>query len=193
MTAHFSAENRSRAEALVALYPKPRSALVPLCHLAQSQDGWLSAEAMEEIAELCGVTPAEVYGTATFYDMFHCERVGRHVIAICTNVACLLAGAYELVAYAERRLGIRCGQTTGDGEFTLEEAECLAGCDGPPCVQVNHRFVKARDPASFDALIAGLRRGEYEGEIPRHGTLCRVERAVALPGAATPRTRRSGG
>jgi NADH-quinone oxidoreductase E subunit len=193
VTAHFSAENRSRAEALVGLYPKPRSALVPLCHLAQSQDGWLCAEAMEEIAELCGVTPAEVYGTATFYDMFHREPVGRHVIAICTNVACLLAGAYELVEYAEHRLGIRCGETTADGEFTLEEAECLAGCDGPPCVQVNHRFVGARDPASFDALVAGLQQGEYEGEIPRHGTLCRVERAVSLPGAATPRRGRPRG
>ncbi|MFZ0058464.1 MAG: NAD(P)H-dependent oxidoreductase subunit E [Acidimicrobiales bacterium] len=193
MTAHFSAENRSRAEALVALYPRRRSALIPLCHLAQAQDGWLCAEAMEEIADLCGVTPAEVYGTATFYDMLHTERVGRHVIAICTNIACLLSGAYELVEHAERRLGIRCGQTTADGEFTLEEAECLAGCDAAPCVQVNHRYVGALSEASFDALLADLAQGERRGEIPRHGVLCRVERAVALPGTAAPSRARQGG
>ncbi|HXZ82547.1 MAG TPA: NAD(P)H-dependent oxidoreductase subunit E [Acidimicrobiales bacterium] len=187
MTAHFSAENRARAEAFVALYPQPRSALIPLCHLAQSQDGWLCAAAMEEIAELCGITPAEVYGTATFYDMLRTERVGRHVISICTNIACLLSGAYELLAHAESRLGIRCGQTTEDGEFTLEEAECLAGCDTAPCVQVNHRFVAAADGESFDALIAGLQDGRHGGEIPRHGVLSRIERAVGLPGAETPR------
>jgi len=185
VTAHFSAENRARAEALVALYPQSRSALVPLCHLAQAQDGWLCAEAMEEIAELCGTTPAEVYGTATFYDMLHTERVGRHVIAICTNIACLLAGAYELVEHAERRLGVRCGQTTEDGEFTLEEAECLAGCDAAPCVQVNHRFVGPLDADGFDRLVAELAAGKRRAEIPRHGVLCRIERTVGLPGAET--------
>jgi NADH-quinone oxidoreductase E subunit len=188
VTAYFSAPNRARAEALVELYPRPRSALIPLCHLAQSQDGWLCAAAMEEIADLCGVTPAEVYGTVTFYDMLHTERVGRFVIGICTNIACLLAGAYELVDHAERRLGVRCGQTTEDGLFTLEEAECLAGCDAAPCVQVNHRFVDATDEASFDALIADLVAGRRAAEIPRHGVLCRIERAVGLPGAA-PATR----
>ncbi len=193
MTAYFTEDNRARAEALVGLYPQPRSALIPLCHLAQSQDGWLCAEAMEEIAELCGVTPADVYGTATFYDMLHTEPVGRHVISICTNIACLLAGAYELVEHAEERLGIRCGQTTEDGEFTLEEAECLAGCDAAPCVQVNHRFVEAADGASFDALIADLPTGGRASEIPPHGVLCRVERAVGLPGAEGPSRRRTRG
>ena len=187
MTAHFSAENRARAEALVALYPQSRSALVPLCHLAQAQDGWLCAEAMEEIAELCGTTPAEVYGTATFYDMLHTERVGRHVIAICTNIACLLAGAYELVEHAERRLGVRCGQTTEDGEFTLEEAECLAGCDAAPCVQVNHRFVAAGDAASFDAPpVARIFSGDtfIHCECSRIESICASKMARQFPAAS---------
>ena len=85
---------------------KRRSALIPLCHLAQSQDGYLTAAAMEEIGELCGVSAAEVYGTATFYDMLHTEPVGRNVIAVCTNIACLLAGAYELLEHAEETLGV---------------------------------------------------------------------------------------
>src|ERR1700678_4205073 len=99
-----------RARELVALYPKPRSALIPLCHLAQEQDGWLMPEAMEEIAALVGVTAAEVRGTASFYDMLHTEPVGRYVVAGCTNIACMLAGAYEVLSHAERRLGIRVGQ-----------------------------------------------------------------------------------
>ena len=181
---HFDARNRERAEATVALYPEKRSALIPLCHLAQAQDGYLTREAMEEIGELCGVSSAEVYGTATFYDMLFTEPVGTHVIAICTNIACLLDGAYELLEHAQERLGIHVGQTTDDGEFTLEEAECLAGCDLAPCVQVNHRFVGPLDADGFDSLVDDLRESRRHNEIPRHGVLCRVERTVGLPGNA---------
>ncbi|MCU1492612.1 MAG: NADH-quinone oxidoreductase, subunit [Acidimicrobiaceae bacterium] len=178
--AHLSDENMERARRLVAVYPERRSALIPLCHLAQGQDGWLTPEAMEDIAELVGVTPAEVYGTATFYDMLHTEPVGRHVIAVCTNIACMLEGAYELLEHIEEHLGARVGQTTEDGEFTVEEAECLAGCDAAPCVQVNHRFFGPLDSAGFDRLADDLRAGRLAGEVPRHGVLCRVERSVGL-------------
>jgi len=180
--ARFDEDNRARAEAIVALYPKPRSALIPLCHLSQGQNGYLTRQAMEEIGELCGVSAAEVYGTATFYDMLHTEPVGRYVIAVCTNIACLLADAYDFLEHAERRLGIRVGQTTEDGEFSLEEAECLAGCDMAPCVQVNHRFVGQLDADGFDKLLLDLRAGRLNSDIPHHGVLCRVERSVNLPG-----------
>ncbi|MCU1488866.1 MAG: NADH-quinone oxidoreductase, subunit [Acidimicrobiaceae bacterium] len=181
-------ENLERARAIVALYPERRSALIPLCHLAQSQEGWLSPEAMEDVAVLCGVTPAEVRGTASFYDMLHTEPVGRHVVAVCTNIACLLAGAYELIEHAEKHLGVSVGQTTEDGEFTLEEAECLAGCDIAPCVQVNHRFFGPLDGPGFESLTAELRAGRLAELVPRHGVLCRVERNVSLPArdAASP-------
>jgi len=86
-----------------------------MCHLAQEQDGWLTEEAMEDIAELCGVTPAEVRGTATFYDMLHTEPVGEYVISVCTNIACLLGGADELLEHAEERLGVRAGGSTPTG------------------------------------------------------------------------------
>ncbi|MDA8291918.1 MAG: NADH-quinone oxidoreductase subunit NuoE [Actinomycetota bacterium] len=178
--AHLSEENLERARRVVAVYPHRRSALIPLCHLAQSQDGWLTEEAMEDIAHLTGVTPAEVRGTASFYDMLHTEPVGRHVVAVCTNVACMLAGAYELLEHAERRLGVHPGQTTEDGEFTLEEAECLAGCDTAPCVQVNHRFFGPLDADGFDRLVEDLAAGALADEVPRHGVLCRVERTVGL-------------
>lgn len=177
---HLHAEMRQRAEDLVALYPEPRSALIPLCHLAQEQDGWLRPEAMSEIGELCGVTAAEVKGTATFYDMLHTEPVGRYVVAVCTNIACLLGGALELLEHAESTLGVRAGGTTADGVFTLHEAECLADCDKTVCVQVNHRYVGAQSPETFDALVEDLRAGRLDDTVPPHGTLVRVQRSVGL-------------
>jgi NADH-quinone oxidoreductase E subunit len=177
---HLQADIRTRAEELVALYPEPRSALIPLCHLAQEQDGWLRPEALSEIAGLCGVTAAEVRGTATFYDMLHTEPVGTYVVSVCTNIACLLGGALELLEHAESTLGVRAGGTTPDGTFTLHEAECLADCDRVPCVQVNHRYVGAQTPESFDALVEDLRAGRLSDTVPVHGTLVRVRRSVGL-------------
>ncbi len=176
----FSPEMADRARALVALYPEPRSALIPLCHLAQEQDGWLQVDAMEEIAELVGVTPAEVRGTASFYDMLHTEPVGRYVVSVCTNIACLLGGAEELLAHAEATLGVRAGGTTADGVITLEDAECLADCDRTPCVTVNHRYVGGLSPEAFDQLVDDLRAGRRAEEIPPHGTLVRVRRNGGL-------------
>ena len=177
---HLNADMAERARALVALYPERRSALIPLCHLAQEQDGWLQPEAMEDIAELCGVTPAEVRGTATFYDMLFTEPVGTYVVSVCTNIACMLGGALELLEHAESSLGVRPGGTTPDGAFTLEEAECLADCDRTPCVQVNHRYVGGQTPESFDRLLADLRGGRLADTVPTHGTLVRVRRSVGL-------------
>jgi NADH-quinone oxidoreductase E subunit len=177
---HLNADVRERAKELVALYPQPRSALIPLCHLAQEQDGWLRPEAVEEIAEICGVTAAEVQGTATFYDMLHTEPVGTYVVSVCTNIACMLGGALELLEHAESALGVRAGGTTTDGVFTLEESECLADCDRTPCVQVNHRYMGAQTPESFDTLLDDLRSGALSGTVPPHGTLVRVRRSVGL-------------
>jgi NADH-quinone oxidoreductase E subunit len=177
---HLNATIRQRAEELIALYPERRSALIPLCHLAQEQDGWLTPEAITEIGDLCGVTAAEVKGTATFYDMLHTEPVGKYVVAVCTNIACLLGGALELLEHAESTLGVRAGGTTPDGVFTLHEAECLADCDKTVCVQVNHRYVGAQSPGTFDTLVDDLRAGRLDETVPPHGTLVRVRRSVGL-------------
>ncbi len=177
---HLSADTLTRARQVIALYPEPRSALIPLCHLAQEQDGWLTPAAMTDIAGLVGVTPTEVLGTASFYDMLHTEPVGTHVVSLCTNIACLLNGAAELLEHAESSLEVNAGGTTVDGTITLEEAECLADCDRAPCVQVNHRFVGAQTPESFDRLIADLRSGARSQDIPDHGTLIRVHRSTGL-------------
>ena len=164
----------------MALYPHPRSALIPVCHLAQEQDGWLRPEAVPEIAELVGVSPAEVVGTATFYDMLHTEPVGTYVVSVCTNIACMLRGAYELLEHAETRLGIRAGATTADGTFTLEEVECIADCGRAPCVAVNHRFFGNVTNDSFDQLADDLVAGRLASDVPPHGTLVRVRREGGL-------------
>ena len=179
-TRHLSDELRARAEQLLALYPHRRSALLPICHLAQEQDGWLRPEVVPEIAELVGLSPAEVLGTASFYDMLHTEPVGRYLVSVCTNIACMLRGAYELLEHAEERLEVRSGGTSADGLFTLEEAECLADCGRAPVCQVNHRFFGDLTADGFDRLVADLRDGRLDDEVPPHGTLVRVRRRGAL-------------
>jgi len=101
-------------------------------------------------------------------------------VAVCTNIACLLGGALELLVHAESTLGVRAGGTTPDGVFTLHEAECLADCDKTVCVQVNHRYVGAQSPETFDALLDDLRAGRLDEAVPPHGTLVRVRRSVGL-------------
>ena len=177
---HFRIDIRQRAEELVALYPRPRSAMLPLLHLAQEQDGYLSDEGIAEVAELTGTTPADVRGTASFYDMFHLEPVGKYVVAVCTNIACLLAGGEELLEHARATLGCSVGATSDDGLFTLEEAECLADCNHAPCVQVNHRYVRTTTAEAFDTMIDELRRGRRDSDVPAHGTLIRVRRSGGL-------------
>lgn len=179
--ARLSAENVQRAKDLIALYPQPRSALIPILHVAQEQDGWLTLDGMAHVAELVGVAPAEVYGTASFYDMLFTHPVGRHLVSICTNLACLISGGTELLEHAESTLGVAPGGTTDDGEFTLEEVECIALCGNAPCLAVNWRFFGDMTPESFDQLVDDLRSGRLAGEVPPHGTLCRVRRDAPVP------------
>jgi NADH-quinone oxidoreductase E subunit len=181
----LSQDNLVRARALVALYPHKRSALVPVLHVLQEQDGYLSPEGIEDVAALLGLTAAEVRGTASFYDMFHLEPIGRYLVAVCTNIACMLDGAYELLEHVQEDLGVHPGGTTSDGVFTLEEAECLALCGNAPCVTVNWRFFGNMTPHGWDELAADLRAGRLDAEVPPHGTLCRVRRAVGLPAGPT--------
>ncbi len=177
---HFRTDLRQRAVELVSLYPRKRSAMLPLLHLAQEQDGYVTDEAMAEIAELTGTTPAEVRGTAAFYDMFHLEPVGKYVVGVCTNIACLLAGGEDLLAHASSTLGCAVGGTSADGLFTLEETECLADCNIAPVVQVNHRYVRTTTPELFDALVDDLRNGRLDHDVPPHGTLIRIRRSGGL-------------
>src|SRR3954454_894221 len=164
--ARLTPENEQRARDLIALYPQSRSALIPILHVAQEQDGWLTPEATEHIAELLGLTAVEVFGTASFYDMIFTHPVGRHLVSVCTNIACMLNGGYELLEHAEERLGVHAGGTTTDGEFTLEEVECIALCGNAPCLTVNWRFFGDVTDQKFDQLLEDLRADRMSAEIP---------------------------
>ncbi len=171
-------EQQVLAEALeiVKLYPERKSATIPLCHLAQSMDGYLAKDAIEHIAELTGTTSAEVYGTASFYDMIQLRPVGKYVVGVCTNIACMLQGGYELLEEAESTFGAAVGETSSDGLFTVEEVECLATCDRAPCLHVNYRYFGPLNAEGVAKLKEDLVSGHLSNEVPIHGVLSRVKR-----------------
>ena len=185
----LSDDNVKLAREIIARYPRPKSALVPLLHLAQEQDGFVTREAMVHIGELVGVTSAEVYGTASFYEMFRFEPVGKYLINICGTMSCALMGAHELMHRAEEKLGVKAGGTTSDGLITLAHAECQAACTEAPCLQVNYRYRYRVSPEQVEQLIDDLRAGRLADEIPAHGILARVRQQVSAErfvGAVSP-------
>ena len=175
---HLSIANLVTAREIIARYPRPKSALIPLLHLAQEQDGYVTNEAIAHIGELVGASSAEVYGTCTFYEMFKMEPVGRYLVNICSTLSCQLMGADELMHHAEERLGIKAGGTTPDGLITLEHAECQAACTEAPCLQVNYRYRYRVSNGDIDRLFDDLRSGALDGEIPPHGTLAKVRQSI---------------
>ena len=172
----LNSANEAQAAEIIGWFPRPRSALIPLLHLAQAQDGYLTDEAMRRIAELVGATPAEVKGTAGFYEMFRFEPVGTYLVNVCTNISCLLWGGEELLEHACESLDVEVGGTTDDGMFTVEEAECIAACTEAPCLQVNYRYRGRVTPADFDRLIEDLRAGRTG--IASHGVLAQVRQSI---------------
>ena len=177
--ARLTPDNEALARAIIARYPHPKSALIPLCHLAQEQHGWLTDEAMVHIGELIGCTSAEVLGTASFYEMFKLHPVGRYCVNVCTNISCQLLGAEELLEHAEETLGIRAGGTTEDGAITLEDVECIAACTEAPAIQVNYRYFHNVTADDLDQIIAEARAGTLSDRVPDHGTLGKVRQDVS--------------
>jgi NADH-quinone oxidoreductase subunit E len=182
--ARLTPENLAIAAEIIGRYPRPKSALIPLLHLAQEQDGWVTDDAMAHIAELVGVAPAEVLGTCSFYEMFKRQPVGRYVVNVCTNISCQLLGGEELLHHAEKALGVKAGNTTPDGMFTVEDVECIAACTEAPCLQVNYRYRHRITTDEFDQLVDDLRAGRLDDEVPPHGTLARVRQSIPIDRAA---------
>jgi len=135
------------------------SPLIPALRLAQDRDGWLSPEAIAEVASAVGVTPAACQAVASFYDMFELEPVGAHLVEVCTNLSCALVGAQRVVEAFEHELGVRAGETTPDGEVTLRPVECLGGCGYATVVAIDHRYRHDVTPAEVEAIVKELRDG----------------------------------
>ena len=176
--AQFTDETRARIDELVSRYPTKQAALIPALWVAQEvYGGWLPEEAMQNVANHLGLAPAEVMGVATFYTMFNKEPVGRHRIEICHNISCMVMGAEDLIHHCERRLGIPAGETTPDGEWTLERVECLGACCNPPAVQIGPKYYENVTPAQMDALFEKLKMAPSEvaspaqSQMPEQGKL----------------------
>ena len=144
-------------KAILARYPDKKSAVLPLMHLAQEAYGYMSPEAMADVAGILDLDPTHILSLAGFYTLFHEEPVGKYVLEICNDLACALCGADEFVEMASRKLGIPVEGTTPDGLFTLKTVMCLAACDKAPMLQCNLHYHEKLDEAQFDALIAQLR------------------------------------
>jgi NADH-quinone oxidoreductase subunit E len=143
---------------LVKLYPDRRSAVLPALRIAQAEHGgWLPPEALRGVADALDVTPAYCLAIASFYDMLHLEPVGRHLVEVCTNLSCALAGAQAVVDAFAAELGIAPGETTEDGAFTLRAIECAGGCGRAPVVVVDHRYHEPLRPEDVPAIVEEIR------------------------------------
>ena len=143
-----------------ALYPETRSAVLPALRLAQERYGWLPPEAFREVGDALGLTPAYCMSVASFYDMYHLEPVGRHVVEVCTNVSCALVGAQQVVEAFERELGVHAGETTDDGQITLRLIECAGGCGWGTVVAIDNRYREPVRAEDVPGIVAELRGGE---------------------------------
>ena len=163
----FTDNERRAAKALIARYPHPKSALLPLLHLAQDREGWVSPEAMRDIAELLELTPALVLGTCSFYTMFKRRPCGKLVVSVCTNVTCLVTGGPEILEQLEASFGL-------DEDVTVEEVECIAACGGAPSMQVNYEFHEQLTPETAESLVEEYKSGKRTARTISGSTMTRT-------------------
>ena len=158
---NWSTETLAQIKEMTSHYPEGRekSALVPILHLAQDENGgWLSTEVMDRVARFLNIAPIEVYEVATFYSQFNLEPVGKHLLEVCRTGPCCLEGAERLIDFLERKLGIKDGETTPDGQFTIKTVECLGACGYGPVIQVGDKYYEHLDEQKIEALLINLNK-----------------------------------
>ena len=156
-TIAFTTDQLAEVRRLRSLYPDPRGALLPVLHMAQDAFGHISLPVEEYVAGLFDLSAAHVHEVVTFYTLYFQQPKGRHVVAVCHNLSCHLAGAPEIVARLTARLGIGVGETTEDGTITLQSVECLCACEHAPMMQVDDRYELGLTPEKVDRILEGLR------------------------------------
>ncbi len=157
--ADWSHANQERAQQLMARYPDVRSAVMPLLYIASLEHGHVTDEGMRQVAELIGLTPAQVHSVASFYTMYKRDGVGRYLVSVCTSISCFLRGADDVLAAVEEATGTVDGETSDDGMFSVEHVECIGACGGAPALQVNYEFVEGVTPDKAVALCRWLADG----------------------------------
>ena len=153
----FSPEQLAEVRRLQGLYPDKRGALLPVLHMAQDTFGYVSLEVQEYVAGLFDLAPSHVHEVVTFYTLYFQQPKGRHVVAVCHNLSCFLAGAPEILAHVKQRLGVEVGETTDDGRVTLQSVECLCACEAAPMMQVDDRYELNLTREKVDRILEGLR------------------------------------
>jgi NADH-quinone oxidoreductase subunit E len=154
----FSADTEARFRHLVSIYPRKRSALVPMLLLAQAEHGYITPEAIEYIGQILELSPSDVESTLSFYTLLRRRPVGKYHIMICTNLSCMMRGSDDIQACVTRKLGVKLGETTPDGLFSAIEFECLGSCTTAPVLQVNGEFHENLDVTKVEALLEELRK-----------------------------------
>jgi NADH-quinone oxidoreductase subunit E len=152
----FAPDQLAEVRRLQSLYPDKRGALLPVLHMAQDTFGYISLEAEAYVAGLFELSPAHVHEVVTFYTLYFQKPKGRHVVAVCHNLSCHLAGAPKILAHVKRTLGIDVGETTDDGRVTLQSVECLCACEAAPMMQVDDRYELNLTPDKVDRILGGL-------------------------------------
>lgn len=158
MPVQFSETAKKKLDAIIARYPTRMAATLPALHLAQAELGALTPEVQQAVADYLKLPIAHVYGVVTFYTMFHQKPVGKNVLMVCTNVSCMLRGGYDILEHIERKLGIKAGETTSDGMFTVVEEECLAACANAPMMICGTEYYLDLTPAKVDRALEELRK-----------------------------------
>jgi NADH dehydrogenase (ubiquinone) flavoprotein 2 len=169
----FSSENLKKVDALVANYPEGHkfSAVIPVLDLAQRQHGWLPISAMHEVARVLQMPRMRVYEVATFYTMFNREPVGKYFLQVCATTPCMLRGAESITEAITKKLGIKVGETTKDGLFSLSEVECLGACVNAPMVQINDDYYEDLTASDLNEILDDLKAGKRPLPGPRSGRL----------------------
>lgn len=152
----LSPEREKHVEEILARYPNPKAACIPVLHVCQDQIGWISEEAMQFVADRLSLSTAHVKGVVTFYTLFNKEPVGKHQVWVCRTLSCALRGSDEILHHCEKRLGISPGQTTKDGKVTLRTAECLASCGTAPMMQVDKDYYENLTTVEVDRILDRL-------------------------------------
>jgi NADH-quinone oxidoreductase subunit E len=158
MAFELTSDRKAILDELLPRYPTKQAVSIPLLHLCQEQNGYINEDVIAYVARTLSLSTAEVQGVVTFYTLYMQKKVGRNVIWVCRTLSCELTGAREITHCLEKKLGIHCGETTKDGEFTLFKAECLAACGQGPMIQLNDRFFENLTPESLDAIIDEARK-----------------------------------
>ena len=154
----FSPAAQQQIQHLRSRYPNAQAACLPVLHLAQDEFGYISDEAIDLVAASLGLAAAHVWGVATFYTMYHRHPTGKHTLMMCTNVSCMLRGGYDVLHALEQKLGVKAGETTPDGEFTLIEEECLAACADAPCLISGQKYFLNLKPGDVEKTLEEIKQ-----------------------------------